>query len=158
MSIKFQFELIIDDNSFLPINLTFDFRFNNLHKSPTKHEQRNSHAHYLQTRNRHLPASYNHHLTITATPAPTVTLYCDTFYNLIPPCVNLEAIEVSDSLAPDYSGGFFESSVSPYLSTISGDESASGCSSDDWTYGFGALTDYCNCLGIAGEDVVLSGD
>jgi hypothetical protein len=56
MSIKFQFELATDDNSFLPINLTFNFRYNNLHKSPTKHEHRNLHIHCLQTRNRHFPA------------------------------------------------------------------------------------------------------
>jgi hypothetical protein len=72
--------------------------------------------------------------------------------------VNLEAIEVSDSLTPDCSDDSFESCVCPYLSTISGGESALGCSSDDWTYGFSSLTDYCNCLGIAGEDVVISSD
>jgi hypothetical protein len=73
--------------------------------------------------------------------------------------VNLEAIEVSDGLGPDCAGNnSFESCVCPYLSTTSGGESASGCESDDWAYGFGALTDYCDCLGIAGEDVVISSD
>jgi hypothetical protein len=72
--------------------------------------------------------------------------------------VNVEAIQVGDSLAPDCSGNFFESCVCLYLPTISGGESASGRSSDDWTYGFSALTDYCNCLGIAGEDMVISSD
>lgn len=72
--------------------------------------------------------------------------------------MHIEAIQVSDSFAPGCSGNFFESCVCPYLPTVSGGERVLGCSSDDWTYGFSALTDYCNCLGIAGEDVVISSD